>query len=173
MLFRSLRRVGSGYVRIQSVLWNSTWPIRFAGYTEHVLAYFTNQFCSWNRRATETVGSGEDTVTCGSYLFSGSSEASNLDSSCILSWRCCILCVLWKQETPHCRGTTTVDRTKVSTSFMYLKGHCNRFTLSSFLRTSAPRNDLATPICGCFHPSFGLLGPWYTWYELVWGMALV
>ena len=61
---------------------------------------------------------------------------------------------------------------RVSTSFMYLKGHCNLFTLSSFLRTSAP-NDLATPICGCFHPSFGLLGPWYTWYELVWGMALV
>ena len=107
-----------GHPTHASALFNN-WPIRFAGSTEHVLAYLTNQirwFCCLNTRATrESLISAVEKLscwsrlTCGSYPFSGSPGASYLQLYTVMM-------LLWEQETPQdnaeCRGTTTVDHTK-------------------------------------------------------------
>ena len=116
-----------------------------------------------NRRATEKVSNLlEKTHLYGSYPFSGSSGASDLQlyhhdiavGARNSSRQCWV--PQHNNSWPYQRGYI---------SFLYLKGHCNRFIHSSFLKASLHERPIATPIYGCFHPSFGLLGPWRSWYE--------
>ena len=74
------------------------WPIRFAGYTEHVLAYLTNQirwFCCLNMWANEKVAhfcSRESNLLEKTQAVATCSVAVQepaTSSCCIPSWRCC------------------------------------------------------------------------------------